>query len=211
MKNKFIKALLALAILGLSACVAIPKHDQILGSFSAPVGSCEKVGITTSFYDTLDSAFFIDEQIDPKERWRGSRNPSQFILEQLEASSLFELSVSPSVHQKYFIEFRRVVRDYNSRLQKISLWISTFTLGVFPGWGDGDYYLTATIFDTEGKKVAEYKSTIIQYDFYHGLVFLPFNYHEHTMAYINEKYLSQLTSEIIGKMIQDKLIKCTGF
>ena len=195
--------------LSLTSCVVIPYRKQEARSGPAQRIGCEKIGISASFTDVIYSDFSFENPLDPKEKWRGSVNPSWVILTALESNNLFMVGPSKNISQKYFISFKIVIRDVANGLQRFHLWMSNITLGLFPGYGDGQYYLNAEIFNSDGKKIEEYRSSSIKYNYFHGLIFLPLNYHTHTRAYITEKYLPGMTDEIVDKMVRDKLIRCS--
>ena len=192
-------------------CVAIPRRSH------APIPppshrlGCEKVGVTTSFTEVIYSDFSVEGPIDPEKRRRGSVNPSWIVLKVLNSSNLFEVEPTKDLRLKYFIAFKIVSRNVANGLQRAHLWLSDLTLGILPGYGDGRYYLAAEIFDSNGSKAADYVSSSVRYNYFHGLIFLPLNFfHSSTLANINEKYLPSMTDEIIDNMIRDKLIKCSG-
>lgn len=198
-----------IATIFIQGCVVIPKQDNVIKeNIETSSERCEKVGIRATFTKNVYSDFTAEVPIDVNERWRGSRNPSLYVIDEMKKSGFIDYPPSETNFQKYFIIFKIVSRHYKNLFQRTTLWVSDLTLGILPGWGDGEYYLFAELQDSDGNKVTEYTSTIVNFDYYHGLLLLPINYYEHTGAYVSEKYLPQLTREIIGKMIKDKLIKC---
>ncbi len=199
----------SILVLFCQGCVVIPKRDNTVPE-SIEVASelCEKIGVMATFVGYSYSDFSIETIIDPKEKWRGSRNPSFYIISEMSRSGIIQYPAEENDSLKYFITYKIISKDYKNLFQRTTLWVSDLTLGILPGWGDGEFYLSAEINDRDGTKFKEYTSAKVNFDYYHGLLLLPINYYEHTAAHLYEKFLPLLTREIIGKMINDKLIKC---
>jgi hypothetical protein len=190
--------------------VVLPKKDEkIQNSRSVSFGKCEVVGVTYTLKNSTKSAITVENDVDPHERWRGSMNPSFFIEHSLRDSGAFDIEKSDKYPHRYYLEYKRHVTDYKNVLQRSTLIISLLTLGIVPGWGDGTYYISLSVYDADGKLLKSYESQKIEYIFLHGLVFLPFNYHANTLAKVGEDYLSILTDELTQKMISDGLVKCS--
>lgn len=194
----------------LTSCVAIPKKYDF-GNSTVPgySKSCEKVGVAVSFTGRIYSDFHVEVKIDSSDIWRGSKNLSFYIINKLNEYRFKITTPKEITPHKFFINFIVTTRNYKNLFQRTTLWMSDLTLGLLPGWGDGEFYLIAEVYDHKGDKIKDYTSSTLTFDYYHGLIFLPINSYEHTLANLDEKYLPHMTAEIIEAMIKDNLFNCT--
>lgn len=90
------------------------------------------------------------------------------------------------------------------------LWLPALTLGIIPAKVTTDYSLGVRVFNANGSLLKEYKSSVVAFDYYVGLWFVPLAYRDDSLNLreIENKYLPVLYYDVLEKMSSDGVISC---
>ncbi|MBL7555626.1 MAG: hypothetical protein JNM24_07370 [Bdellovibrionaceae bacterium] len=191
----------AILILCFSGCIVVPKktEDKFI---VAPVFVDKKCSSTSAkiiYKQVLKSDFTSERYVDPNENHGGIRVPSKYILDTIQKYGFLETN-SKNGNFDIFIEFTVHEDDYSNFLQQSNFWLTNLTLGIIPSWGSGNIRITSMFRDKDGTVVGEYASQKVEYNFFKGIIFFPFNFDsKNTPAYMHSEYIPKMTIDIFNQ------------
>lgn len=197
-----------ITLLFMFSCAYVPKKsvEPILNSPKASKEmECEKINARFGLMDHLP--FEVKHLRHSELVEKNDQDQSETILlKKIKESGNFILNNEGRTDQELILGFT----EYRETDNYGYLWIPVFTLGIIPALVDTHYSLGLRIFDKDGKLLREYKSSIVDFDYYVGLWFIPIAKKDGSLNLreIEKRYLPLFFDELMNKVKADNIIKC---